>query len=130
MSGTYYIAANQDQGGHWSFTEDQIRRTAAEIRADAAVFGPDEPHQTFLFQFPGEERRTLEVMYQAETMMFSFQEQDEIKDTGGFVLRFLQRLAPQTPAMWVADFDGGVNEFLPAGFTVDGFIREIWGEPA
>jgi hypothetical protein len=124
MAGKYYVLANEDEGGRWSFTEDQIRKTAAEIRPDATVFGPEESPGAWIIELPGTTRSTHEVVYLPG--IFSFREEDAIDVTAGFVFRFLQRLAPDVPTCWVADFDGEIYPLRVADQTEADFVRELW----
>jgi hypothetical protein len=125
MAGKYFVCANQDLGAVWPFSRDQIAQVIAEVRPDATVSGPFEANDTFEVQLPGETRRGHEVIYHSATMLFSFREEDRIDVTAGFVLQFLQGLAPEVPALWVADFVGETHPFRPIDINENEFVRQI-----
>lgn len=128
MSGKYFVSAAEDEGARWPFDPGQITAVAAELHAGAEVLGPF-GSGTYEITLPGQDGHEHEVTYHADTPVFIFREEDHIVITAGFVLRLLQRLAPDTPAVWMADFDGDVNPLRVSGLSVDDFVREIWGEP-
>lgn len=126
MSGTYYVVANQDEGGRWDFSGEQLAALASEVRPGATVSGPFGDSDAYHIEIPGEEDWKHEVLYQAQTMTFSFEEENEIDLTGGLVFQILQRLAPTTPAIWVADFDGTIHSLQIEGRSEEDFVRELW----
>lgn len=125
MSGMYFISANQDQGARWTFTGSQVRELAPAILPGATVSGPHEPQDTFEIKLPAETGWDTEITYQARQMAFSFRAEDDLASTAGFVLRLLQRLAPDVPAVWFADFVGEPHPFHVAGRTTDDFASEL-----
>jgi hypothetical protein len=128
MSGKYFVSASEDEGARWPFGIDQIRDLAAELHPGAEVLGPFSSG-AYQIMLPAQDGREHEVTYHADNPVFVFAEEDHIIVTAGFVLRLLQRLAPDTPAVWMADFDGDVAPLRVAGLSADDFVREIWGEP-
>lgn len=125
MSGTYFISANQDEGAHWTFTGSQVRELAPAIQPGATVSGPYEPQDTFEIKLPAESGWDTEITYQADQMAFSFRAGDDLANTAGFVLRLLQRLAPDVPAVWFADFVGELHPFRVTGRSADDFASEL-----
>lgn len=107
---------------------DQIRGTAASLHPGAEVLGPFSSGACQVM-LPARDGQEHEVTCHADTPVFVFREEDHIVTTAGIVLRLLQRLAPDTPAAWMADFDGDVIPLRITGRPVDDFAREIWGEP-
>lgn len=128
MSGLYFISANQDQGARWTFTGSQIRELAPAIRPGTTVSGPYEPQDTLQITLPDDSGWDAEITYQGEQMAFSFRAEDDLASTAGFVLQVLQRLAPDTPAVWFADFVGVPHELRPADFTPEGLASTILAE--
>lgn len=129
MSGKYFVSADEDKGARWSFTAQQVREAAGQIRPGTEVAGQFEPHSTLVVLLPREDGGEQEVTYHGDRSVFVFREEDAIRNTAGFVLNLLQRLAPDTPCLCTADFDDEDTPFRPAGLSIDEFVREIWGEP-
>lgn len=125
MSGLYFISANQDQGARWTFTGSQVRELAPAIRPGATVSGPYEPQETFEIKLPAESGWDNEITYQADQMAFSFRAEEDLASTAGFVLQLLQRLAPDTPAVWFADFVGELHPIDVARRSPDEFATEL-----
>lgn len=125
MSGMYFISANQEQGARWTFTGSQFRELAPAIQPGATVSGPYEPQGTFEIKLPAPTGWDTEITYQADQMAFSFRAEDDLASTAGFVLRLLQRLAPDVPAVWFADFAGELHPFHAAGRNAQDFASEL-----
>lgn len=125
MSGQYHVLPDTGAGGRWNFTREQLARLSSEIRPGSKVGGPYGENETYQIDIPSGEGWTHEVVYQANPDGFSFRTGDEIDVTGGLVFQIIQRLAPDVPAMWVADFDGEVYPLRIAGRTEGDFVREL-----
>lgn len=127
MSGKYFVSADQEQGARWPFTTEELLRAAAELRPDAEIGGPYEPQGTIEISLPGQHREHT-VTYHPGTPVFVFPEQDEVEVPATLVLELLQRLAPDVPAVWFADFEGIIHP-LRLDATAEEFAEElVYGE--
>lgn len=126
MSGIYFIVPSGKTG--WAFTADQLAQAARELRNDATVSGPVDGELDI--ELPGQTWEHT-ITFAEQPASFTFKEDDGVPATGGLVLQLLQRLAPDVPTIWFADFiDGIEHPFRPEDFTAAEFVREIWGDPS
>lgn len=133
MSGQYYVVPNENEGGQWRFTREQLARPVSEIRPGATVGGPYEggsmnrDGNTYQIDIPSGETWTHEVIYQDNPDGFSFRtgNEEDLDATAGLVFQVIQRLAPHVPAVWVASFDGAVYPLRVEGRIPGEFVREL-----
>lgn len=125
MSASIFVYADQEQGGRWEFTGEQVAEIAAQVRPGSTMTGPFDRMNAYEIGVPGENGAMLEVLYQPKHMSFSFEVDDFIDITGGLVYQILNRLAPGAPAKWLADFVGEEHPVRLTGKTESDFVQEL-----
>lgn len=126
MSATVYVCADQANGGAWNFTREELAELAAEFRPGSTVTGPFDHINAYEIGVPSEQGTMREVLYQANGMSFSFEDDDKIDLTAGLVFQILRRLAPDVPTLWISTTDSEPHPIQIAGRTEEDLLRELW----
>lgn len=108
MSGKYLVMPDQEQGGSWDFTPDQLDRVLHQHWPHARLSGPDPRFTAYELSLPFRDDRR-ELTYFADRAFFSFADQDPLDFPFRVVFTLLLQLAPTQPVLWTDDFTGDIG---------------------
>ncbi|MFB7669585.1 hypothetical protein ACFC1R_37735 [Kitasatospora sp. NPDC056138] len=110
MGGKYYISPDEDRGGVWEFTPDQVTRTIHSLWPQPQPIPLDTSPSSGIFDFDVQVNgESCELTYFADEQFFVIPDQDPLELPFRVVYSVLTTLAPSVPAVWMADFDGAVH---------------------
>ncbi|WP_327701027.1 hypothetical protein [Streptomyces decoyicus] len=104
MGGHYYVSPDQEDGGSWSFSADQLTQTAIALWPGSEAAGPFPPKDaTDLDIHTGDGRCRLTFYPEGPALVFP--DQDPLLIPAQVILGLLNALAPGTPTVWWTDAD-------------------------
>ncbi|MCE4942951.1 hypothetical protein LVX13_07385 [Streptomyces albulus] len=100
----YFVSPDQEDGGSWSFTADQIAQTTIELWPGSSATGPFPPHGAVeLNAAVGDAHCVLTFYSEGQALVFA--DQDPLTTPARIILSLLNVLAPDTPTVWYTDAD-------------------------
>ncbi|MER7585023.1 hypothetical protein [Kitasatospora sp. NPDC097691] len=108
MSGKYLIMPDQDHGGSWDFTPEQLDQALHGNWPHARLVGPIPRFNVYTLSVPYRDE-LREFSYFDDRKFFSFSDQDPIDFPFRVVFTLLIALAPKQQVMWTDDFGGDVH---------------------
>ncbi|MFF4343675.1 hypothetical protein ACFY00_27535 [Kitasatospora sp. NPDC001540] len=106
MSGTYYVTADQERGGAWTFGFEQVEWALLEAWPLARVSGPMTQAGACGLSVPVDGvEEPVELAYFAERRFFAFADQDPLEAPFRVVFTVLTALNLADPVVWTTAWD-------------------------
>ncbi|MER7580705.1 hypothetical protein [Kitasatospora sp. NPDC097691] len=113
MGATFYVSADQEQTGPWTFTGEQLKDCVRRHWPDATVSGAFE---NFLeIHAEVEPGRWAELAYNLRHGAFSFEDREPHSAPLTVIYTALHELAPAVPVVWWIDYDAELAPLDLAG---------------
>ncbi|MFG3226886.1 hypothetical protein ACGF07_19130 [Kitasatospora sp. NPDC048194] len=113
MGSTFYISADRERAGPWTFTGDQVTDC---VRRHWPASTVSHAFERFLeIDVEVEPGRRAELSFNLRHGAFSFEDREPHSASLTVVHAVLHELAPDTPVVWWIDYDGDPQPLDLAG---------------
>ncbi|MFJ1936758.1 hypothetical protein ACIOGZ_29375 [Kitasatospora sp. NPDC088160] len=122
MGSSFYISADREKAGPWTFTGDQVADSVRRHWPDATVSNAFEGFLEIVADVePG---RPAELSFNLRHGVFGFEDRGSPVGPLTVIYEVLHDLAPQVPVVWWIDYDVDLQPLDLAG-GLDAFIASL-----
>ncbi|WP_316528136.1 hypothetical protein [Kitasatospora brasiliensis] len=119
MGSSFYLSADPEQAGPWTFTGEQVQECVRRHWPDATVSTAFEGFLEIVADL--DRGRPAEVSFNLQHGMFAFEDRGSLVGPLTVIYNVLHDLAPEVPVVWWIDYDvdpqpldlaGGLEAFI------------------